>query len=131
MTAPPKELSSLRHNRQFLIILLFSLVTIVVWVSISLITSQTKTSISPELQKLAIPLNPSINVQVLEQIEEKRAYDPSQLSSFPIYLLTTDVPTRPTIQSVPRPTPSPSPTVSEIEAPASSASTELQNPDLL
>jgi len=87
MATASKDLVSLRHNQQLLFFLLFSLVTVSVWVGISLITSQTKTSLSPELQALALPLNPSLNLEVLGQIEQKRTYDPSTLTSFPIYSL--------------------------------------------
>lgn len=90
MATPLKELTSLRHGQQLLVILMFSLVTIVVWVSISLITSQTKTAIPTELQNLATPLNPSINTEVLTIIEQKRAYDPAQLTQFPIYSLADE-----------------------------------------
>jgi hypothetical protein len=85
-----KELSALRLSQQVLIILIFSLVTIVVWIGLSLLNSQSKTAISAESQSLATPLNPSINIQVLEELESKRAYSDSELSSFPIYLLILD-----------------------------------------
>lgn len=90
MNAIQKELKGLRHKQQLLGILLFSLVTIVVWVGISLILSQQSTRISSALQRLALPLNPSINVEVLSEIEQKRAYDPATLTNFPIYRLLSD-----------------------------------------
>jgi hypothetical protein len=94
MTPTPfqQQLTGLYRKQHILGVLLFSLVTIVVWVSISLITSQRKTSISPELQKLAKPLTPTLNLEVVEQIEAKKKYSESELASFPIYrtLSSTD-----------------------------------------
>lgn len=82
-----KQLSALRLSQQVLIILIFSLVTIVIWIGLSIFSSQKKTAISAESQSLATPLNPSLNLQVLDQIEQKRVYTPNELADFPIYLL--------------------------------------------
>lgn len=90
MNAIQKEFKSIRHKQQILGILVFTLVAIVMWVGISLVTSQQSTSISARQQQMALPLNPSINIDVLSSIEQQRAYDPSQLTSFPIYTLLTD-----------------------------------------
>lgn len=87
MNTIQKELKGLQHKQQLLGILLFSMVTIFVWVGISLVVSQQKTDISPALQKLALPLNPSINIDVLSELEQKKTYDASQLVNFPIYRL--------------------------------------------
>lgn len=87
MNTIQKEFQNLQHKQQFLTIMLFSFVTIIVWISISLITSQKSTTISSELQRLALPLNPNINIDVITSLESQQAYDPSQLSNFPIYTL--------------------------------------------
>ncbi len=85
-----KELAGLYRKQKILGVLIFSFVTIVVWVSLNLFSSQTKTSISPELQLLAKPLTPTLNQEVIETIENKRVYDESQLQSFPIFKVITD-----------------------------------------
>jgi hypothetical protein len=80
-----KQLSHLRHRQEILAILIFSLVTCLVWVSLELMTSQRKTTVSAELMKLAQPLTPTINNQVLNELQQKRHYAEAELSSFPIY----------------------------------------------
>lgn len=104
--------------------MLFSLATVVIWVVISLITSQRKLGISPELQKLAQPLTPTLNQETLRQVEQKRFYSEGELSRFPIYkiisspdgaselVVTIDTDTQtlfPSSSPVPSPSPSPSP----------------------
>lgn len=89
MSLVKNRLAGLYQKQQLLGILVFSMVTIVVWVAISLVTSQTNTSIPPELLKLATPLSPTLNKDVLDQIEEKRVYTPDELAVFPIYKVLT------------------------------------------
>lgn len=79
------ELKTLRYKQQLLAILIFSLVCVGLWVLASLARSQQTTKIDPELQRLARPLNPNINETVLQQLEQKRRFTDSELSSFPIY----------------------------------------------
>lgn len=62
-------------------------VLIIFWVGGSLLSSQNKSEISAELRKLALPLNPNIDVQVLSVIQNKRVYNDSSLSNFPIYMV--------------------------------------------
>ncbi|MDQ3008612.1 MAG: hypothetical protein M3Q81_03375 [bacterium] len=83
------EITGLKHKQQLLWLLVFSLVTIVVWVSISLITSQTSTKTNPLQQQLAEPLNPSINIDVITELENKKAYTKQDLARFPLYTLRT------------------------------------------
>lgn len=87
MTPFQVQLKSLQDNQKLLSILLFSFVTIVIWITISLVTSQKRTAISPESQALAKPLNPSINTDVLNQIEQKRSFQATELQEFPIYVV--------------------------------------------
>lgn len=138
MATAQQEFSILRHRQQLLAVLIFSLMAIVVWVGVGLITSQESSSISPQLQQAATPLNPSINVEVLSTIEQQTAYDPSQLTSFPIYTLLSDDEVEIQRQSVAAtnatgssalteslnalPIPSPSPVASESATPAASES---------
>lgn len=67
--------------------MIFTLVTAMIWVGVSLFRSQQRTGIPIELQNLAKPLNPNINTQVIERIEKKRGYSPSELANFPVYRL--------------------------------------------
>lgn len=81
MTSP---IASLKQKQGLLRILIFSLVTIMIWVGFSIFHSQNTTAISPDLLKLAEPLNPNINVDALQRIEQKRSFGPNDLANFPI-----------------------------------------------
>lgn len=113
------DLSHLHQRQRLLQILIFSLITIMIWISFSLIRSQKKTSISAELTKFAEPLTPSINTEVIEKLEQKRQFSASELQSFPIYkVLVSDdgtnraVVTIDTADDALNPSPSPSPVTS-------------------
>lgn len=77
--------SSLLHRQQLLYVMVFTFMTVVIWVGISVATSQKTTQIDPNLKKLALPLNPSLNIQVIGALEEKQTFDQAELASFPIY----------------------------------------------
>lgn len=80
-----KQLANLRQRQEILAILIFSLVAIMIWVAVDLFSSQQRTAISAELQKLARPLNPIIQTQIIDELEQKRHYGENDLLSFPIY----------------------------------------------
>lgn len=82
------QLTSLQRNQTFLKILIFTLVTVIIWVGMTLFSTQRSTEISPELIKLSEPLNPNINLTVIEQVEQKRSFSPEELADFPIYSLS-------------------------------------------
>lgn len=84
------QLAQLQQKQTFLKILIFTLVTVMVWVGLTLFRTQQRTGITPELLKMAEALNPNINEAVLSEIEQKRAYSPEELNDFPIYSITTD-----------------------------------------
>ncbi|GEM_PF-995913 len=83
------QLSQLQQKQTFLKILIFTLVTVIVWVGLTLFRTQRETGISPELLKMAEALNPNINEEVISQIEQKRAFSPEELSDFPVYSIVT------------------------------------------
>lgn len=81
------KLLGLKRGQYMLYTSLLFFVLIIFWVGGSLLTSQTKSEISVELRKLALPLNPNIDTQVLSIIQNKRVYNQSSLSNFPIYMV--------------------------------------------
>ena len=85
-----KDLSNLKQNQYILYILIFTLVTIVVWVGLNLVRSQKTSQISPELKKLAEPLNPNLNPKILDELQLKRDYTDSELRDFPVYSLIVE-----------------------------------------
>ena len=80
-----KDIKKLRQNKQFLAILILLFVSLLFWVIISLITSQTSKKIDPEIQQLSRPLTPVINTEVFDTIEAKKEYTESELSAFTIF----------------------------------------------
>ena len=65
--------------------MLFTLVTVVVWLVISIVTSQRQSGIDAQLKNLAKPLNPNLNIEVINRLEQKQTFSPDQLRDFPIY----------------------------------------------
>ena len=51
-----QEIASLRHNQYFLALMVLLFVSIIVWTSVSIFTSQKDTKVSPKLLQLAKPL---------------------------------------------------------------------------
>jgi hypothetical protein len=67
--------------------LVFTFVTVLVWVATSLLISQKKTGIDKELLNLSKPLIPNINEEIISEIESKKSYAQQELSNFPIYVV--------------------------------------------
>ena len=80
-----QEIAGLRHNQYFLAILVLLFVSIIVWTSVSIVTSQKDTKVSPKLLQLAKPLSPSLKGEVIDQLEAKLTYSDEELAQFPIY----------------------------------------------
>lgn len=80
-----KRLSGLRVKQQVLYVLIFSFVTVTIWIGGSLFSSQKKSGITPDLLELAQPLNPAINTAILDEIEARPNYTDEELSYFQIY----------------------------------------------
>jgi len=80
-----KKLTGLRFKQQALYVMIFSFVTVVVWIGGSLFSSQKRTGVSPELLELAKPLNPTINTSLLEEIEARKSYTDEELKYFQVY----------------------------------------------
>lgn len=83
-------LEKLQHQQQILAILVFAFIAVFVWVGVSLFSSQTTTGISKELQKLAKPLIPNLDQEVLQKLQQKVSFSKAQLKDFPIYMIYTD-----------------------------------------
>ncbi len=83
------QLSQLQKKQTLLRIFIFTLVTIIVWVGVTLLRTQRETGIRPELNRKAEALNPNVSAETLDQIEQKRAFSDAELSDFPIYSIVT------------------------------------------
>ena len=82
-------IASLQHQQTLVRILMFTFVTVLVWIGFSLFQSQQQTGIDPALLKLAQPLDPNINLDVITRIQQKRSFTQAELSSFPINRIVT------------------------------------------
>jgi hypothetical protein len=89
MSSTRNQLTGIKNRQQFLYILVFSMAAVGVWVGSSIFFSQKKTGIDSALQKLAIPLNPSINVDILNRIQAKKTFSDAELTDFGIYKLVS------------------------------------------
>lgn len=108
-----QTLDKIKHQQQMLAILIFAFVAIMVWIAATLFTSQQKTSISEDLLKLAQPLTPTINQEVIQRLRKKGVFPSSQLQKFPIYMIAKDKGQTDRIVEIgaePEPSPSPAPT---------------------
>ena len=79
-----KNLNALRQRQALVRVLIFSLVTVIIVIIFNIFQSQQKTGLSTELQTLAEPLNPNIDLEVIQRLQQKRAFTSNELASFPI-----------------------------------------------
>lgn len=77
-------LKRLQQRKELLVILVFLFVIVIVWIALSLFSSQQKTGITAEQQKLAQPLTPVLDESVIEKLEAKKMYTSNDLADFPI-----------------------------------------------
>lgn len=82
---PEKKLTGLRVKQQALYVMIFTFVTVTIWIGGSLFSSQKRTGIAPDLLELAKPLNPTINVSLLNEIEGRQNYSDEELQYFQVY----------------------------------------------
>ena len=85
-----REVSKLKRNQQILTILVLLFVSMTFWIITSLFSSQTSSKISPTINKLAMPLTPTLDTTILDTIDLKRSFSEEELSNFPIYVVVRD-----------------------------------------
>ena len=86
-TKTTKKLKSLYQHQKMMYVLIFTLVTVVIWAGVSIFLTSQETPIDPELIELSTPLNPNLNLQVIQELENKKSYSQTELSQFTIYTL--------------------------------------------
>jgi hypothetical protein len=84
-----KDIKKLRKNKLFLTIMVLLFVSMLFWIIISLIGSQTSEKVSKELTLISKPLTPVIDKEIFNTIEQKRVYSQEELSGFTIYKVIT------------------------------------------
>lgn len=80
----------LKYKQQLLAIFSLLLVCIMFWIGISIFSSQQKVLISPDLLKMSQSLNPSLQVELLDSLQNKKMYSDTDLAQFPIYVIQYD-----------------------------------------
>lgn len=88
------QLEWLRRRQDLLYILMFSLVTIIIWVGVTLFRPDTSQRVDPRLQELALPLNPNLDTTTLDLVSESPYFAPEDLNDFPIFTILVEDQTR-------------------------------------
>lgn len=84
-----KDIKKLQQNKQFLAIMILLFVSLLFWITVSLISSQTTEKVSSELKLISKQLTPVIDSSIFQAISEKKEYSEEELSGFTIYKVIT------------------------------------------
>ncbi len=79
------DLEKLKQNKQLLVIFVLLLMCVIAWTVVTLFNSQKQSAISPELKNSAIPLVPTIDETVLNDLENEQTFSDDDLANFVIY----------------------------------------------
>ncbi len=82
-----QQLNKIRAKRKLFFALIFALVAALIWIFVSIFSTQGASGISPEMHKLAKPLTPTLNKNLLDKIGRKRHFTQQDLQHFPIFAL--------------------------------------------
>lgn len=85
-----KQLEKLKKEKKLFTAFIFVLAAIIVWILVSILVTKKTTGITPEMTELAEPLNPNLNMTILDRLDVKRTFTQDQLANFPIYTLVQD-----------------------------------------
>jgi hypothetical protein len=85
-----KQLDKIRRQKKLLIALILFFVVILTWILVSIFATQARHAVSPELIKLAEPLVPSLNKQLLEDLQGRAYFTDEQLENFSIYVVLSE-----------------------------------------
>lgn len=85
-----KEISRIKNKQQMLTILILLFICLLFWIIVSLFSSQNSSKISPNVQEMARPFNPTLSTEVLDTLETKKVFSEEELSDFPIFIIRED-----------------------------------------
>jgi hypothetical protein len=77
-------LKGLAHRRVFMVLIVFTLASILIWIGLSIYFSLNKTSLPPNVQKQLQPLSPVLDTKTLETLKTRRIYTSEELAAFDI-----------------------------------------------
>mgnify|MGYP005837292599 CR=1 FL=1 len=73
-----------------LVIFILTLITIVLWTSLSTFFAFTRTTLPPEVSRNLRPITPVIDREMLQQVSSRTQYSQEQLSSFTLSRITDE-----------------------------------------
>lgn len=82
---PPGEQSALQvliHRKIILTMFVISLAVIIMWIGVSVYFSLRKVNLPPNVQKQLQPLSPVLDAKTLQELRNRRYYQPDELSAF-------------------------------------------------
>lgn len=80
-----EEIARIKQSRQFMVISILLFAVVLVWVTVSLFTSQQKTTITAAQKEMAKPLQPNLDISVIDSLKAEKFYSDSDLAFFTIY----------------------------------------------
>jgi hypothetical protein len=115
-------LQRLKHSRDLLYIVILALVVAIVWIVLSVYHSSVQTTVPANIQSLTVPLNPTINTQLIQSLSNRTVYTSDELSNFPINRAApSPLPGAPVASAAPTQAPLATPTPLPSSSPASTA----------
>ncbi len=81
------QLEKIKTKRKLFFALIFALAAAFVWIFVSIFSTQGAAGVSPEMKKMAEPLNPTLNTDVLDRLESRRYFTQQDLQRFPVYAI--------------------------------------------
>jgi cytoskeletal protein RodZ len=85
------QLGKLRQRKELLVILLFLFVIVIFWIMVGVFSSQQTAGITTEQKSLSTPLSPSLNISVIDKLEQKKSYSDDELADFPVYTIQSSI----------------------------------------
>lgn len=79
------QFKRLQQRRELLAIFIFLFVIVIFWIGVELFSSQHQTGVTSKEQAAAAPLSPTLNIAIIEKLEQKKLYGTEELGGFPIY----------------------------------------------
>lgn len=64
----------MNSDRDLLLVALFTFLTVTMWVAFEFIKTSKTSTVSTTVQTVIAPINPSLDVDVLTQIKDKKVY---------------------------------------------------------
>jgi len=115
------QMAHIRGSQTLLSIFILLLISVLLWILISVFATFNTSQIPAETKKMATPLTPTLSDTIFASLQSKRVFSEDELRSFPIYVIVRDSRAQ-TETVVPlgtrAPTATPAPTPAPTQSPA-------------